>query len=87
MNKLSVVRNQDGTETWTNRSELTGDTLRYVFRPSGALVPGDRIENMPVFQRSANGLQRVTEVGRGALSAQDIAAFPPGSFVRMREAT
>lgn len=87
-NRLTAEPQQDGTEIWTNRDEETAEEIRYVFVPKADLRPSDRVEDMVTFRPRANGrgLEKVTEPGRGNLSASEINAMPAGSFVRMREA-
>jgi hypothetical protein len=87
--RITVAPGAGGTLIHTNTVIKTGETLSYVLVPKAQLNPGDTIQAMRVFERSAGGkgtrpAQR-TEPSR-VLTPPIIADFPNGSFIRMREA-
>lgn len=91
--RITVRNLPDGTQLWVNRDEEADDALRYIFVPKAQLSPGDRVEDMRVFERSDDGkgkgrrarLRKRVEQGFN-LSTPIINALPNGSFLRMREA-
>lgn len=89
MTRITVAPQGNGTQVWTNTVVKTGESISYVFVPKSQLNPGDRIEDMRVFERGSNGVgkgvDKRTEQGR-VLTPPIIADFPNGSFIRMREA-
>jgi hypothetical protein len=82
VNVITVSPQGNGSQIWTNVNAANGETIRYRFVPVASLVPGDRIESVRQF--GPKGTTRPDGTGR-PLTPPEIAAFPAGSFVRVRE--
>lgn len=85
LNRLAVSNEANGTQVWSNISD--GATVHYRLTPVSQLSPGDRIESMQQLHRGPSGkLERGPSEGDAVvLTPPLIAAYPAGSFVRMRE--
>lgn len=87
MNRITTELQGDGTIIFNSIDADTGEELRYVLTPKAQLQTGDRMDNVTMWRRKANGqgLEKYTVTGGGVLTTPAIAALPNGCFVRLRQ--